>query len=117
MKSLENILKLLRGEYVSLEVWSNSYKGKELRNYIDKVIKDITSSYPSIDMLSVRKSKYLESRVCPYLAFPGYIIKISSGLSLTGLKEKCVALELDEKGKRISDIDVYYKNKKISRKT
>jgi len=113
---LEKMLMIFNNDYIILEIWSQTYKSDKLKQYTTEVLNQLKNNHPEIEILSEKKSKYVETRNCPYISFPGYVIKITPNIDTLVLKKSCIELEKDKSGSRISDIDVYYKNWKISRK-
>lgn len=115
-KTLEKILRLIGGNYIVLEEWSDCYDPESEKAYVEGIIKHLKSCYPELEILSIKKSNNIESRFVLYLAFKGYEIKISPNVDLNDLKNTCMILEVNEDGQRVSDIDIYYQGRRISRK-
>lgn len=103
-----------KSHYVKLEIRSD--KNKNLAEYVKTVVEELKSKN-SIQLINITKGEVDHFfALSGFLAFNGYIIRIKPKVDLKSLKESCMQLELDSEGNRVADIDVYYNNKKITRK-
>ena len=106
---------------IILEIHSDYYKRRKLKKYVNRVIKEL-----KIEILSVKKAEvdkvssneFFNGQYIPSatISWKGYQIIAILKTSVQEIKYSCNKLEIDKYGKRISDIDVYYKKNKISRK-
>ena len=107
---------LFLGNNITLEVWSNCLNKKEIKEFVRKVKNRIRNQSPNAKILLTAKRSDIESRNCIFLHFDGYEIILSPNIDPWKLKSICRELEINKDGKRISDIDIYYGQEKISRK-
>ncbi|MFH1066000.1 MAG: hypothetical protein V1734_05840 [Nanoarchaeota archaeon] len=112
---LERMIVRLTGEYTIIEEWTTELSKDKEKEYIQSVATKIEDQFPDAVILSVKKSSYVELMATAFIAFNGYVIKVA-GVCPGQIKQMCMQLELNEEGKRISDLDVYYQYRKISRK-
>lgn len=113
---IKNHYRGLTTDCIILEEWTTEYNRKEENLYIAEVLGRLKLAYPQMQLLSFKRADSIELRNTGYYLFDGYEIKLVPNLPLVDLKKKCIEFETNEKGVRISDIDIYYKEKKISRK-
>ncbi len=125
MIKLSFLEKLLGGDFIELRVHNNTDSCKDRERYMLNLVNHLSSHYPQVNILSVKKANLIEFAFetsfdefwGSYILIEGYRIRITPNVELKDLKKTCMELETNNSGKRIGDIDIYYKHKKISRHT
>ncbi len=128
MNLVDKICHMWRKDYAIIEIRSEYYNKKELKQYSFHVKDIIKEKFPDLNIISFKWSNYLEIHWDLFLAVygikaSGYRIKFTHNANALLLKEECMKLEVNADDKRVSDIDLYVKDKdacggfkKISRK-
>lgn len=112
------------GFYIKIEIHNEnktfgnlSKEEKKFQDdYVSYVIKELKCRHRARVLLVIRGEVDHFWAGSGFGCFHGYNLWIMQNIDLRSLKETCMELELDCKGNRMADIDVFYKGKKVTRK-